>query len=374
MKTNIQRALFIGICLFVLTLMSSCSNTSKHPKKTASTQPTMTEPALTPTPTTANPTVELTPPSQVTVARENGGLRVSWSESTGAEAYQVLRKDGDCDFTGITGEGVSGTSWTDMDYPKNKVIQYKVVSLGANQTASQPSAASTPISDQVLDLKASLLAYSDQVTLTWSVHPEGPDLYKIRRSTSQADLNGQVVGETAGNSFCDTSGVSNYPPTQDTPYYYRVTWVKDGIEYGKEVRRVLGMCSSKVDSFEPNNVSAQAALLIKGLTSTAYTYAFDESLGEGAVDPDWYWYQKSGAAQEALRAEIKYPEGSLFLGKLRFQAFDINGYKREGQLLVNEDNVCICLLEESDTGLYLRIEPDGTIGNEGIGAYTITLK
>ena len=352
MKMN--QIVALGLIIMVLFLLSSCGGGPASPSSPGN----------------------LNPPADVNVVRDAGGLLVRWSGVAGAESYKLLRKDGAGDFLPVPDPNtlVQGTSWQDMDYPRDRVLQYKVISCGACKTPSPPSAPSNPVSEQVLDTEASIMSYPDQIALKWSIHPENPTFYRIRRSTTKGDGNGLIIAETTTNSFNDISSSPNNPPAVDTPYYYRVTWVKSGKEYGLSVQDVCGLYSGAVDTFEPNGEMAKAAILVRGLNYTTNTFAFNQPMGECLTDPDWYLYQRNNNNPETVTVIITLPAGSPFQGKLKMQAFDGNGHLRGGQVLYNVANLCIYNLQPGDTALYLKIEPIGVSGNEGIGTYRLEVE
>jgi hypothetical protein len=358
MKNNILKCVWLIICLLSLTLLTSCGGGGL--KRVRPHTPT-------PTPILSGP---LVPPSNVTVVRVEGGLRVSWSEVPGASYYQLKRKDGDGSFAIIPYPSyqIHELFYIDTDYPKDKSVQYAVIAVNQIEfsTLSEPT---NPICEQVQGVTASLLKYSNKIALNWSLHPENPTQYKIYRSELENDFNYDLplqVQET-NNTYSDQTAEAG------VLYYYKITWVKDGVEYGKDAVPVYGVRNNEADDiFEPNDNIRNATLLTKQTNGiTAYTFAIDNHTGGYKVDTDWYVYQREDINNsEMLPIEIGLVTES-FDGKIKLRFAETPD--GEGNTILVGKNPVVCKFPAGFDLVYFKIEPESINSDLGIAKYTITL-
>lgn len=168
--------------------------------------------------------VQTPPPAVPSGLRASQGdaadrIQVSWSRTTGAQSYTVLRSSTAQGEYVVVQQGLSGTSWTDSGLKPDTHYWYRVQAC-ADGKCSNPSApvegwtkaASLPVPT---GLTASQGTYVDRVALSWNA-VSGAASYKVHRSTSSSQA-GEVVATVSTTSWNDTGAV------QGTRYWYRVT-------------------------------------------------------------------------------------------------------------------------------------------------------
>lgn len=218
--------------------------------------------------------------------------------------------------------------------------------------SDQPSEPQVP-SEWVQGVKATVMEHPKKIMLSWEKRAEENVTYKVYRYESKAaDAAFVEFSGIQGNSFDDTT------PIIDTPYYYRVTWVKDGIEYGEEASLVVGLCRVDIDNSEPNDVLVDADKLTAGISLDAYTFAFDDGIGGNTVDTDWYCCENT-SEMDAISITIDLREVT---GDIK-----INYYDKQGKCQELYDEIPLTVLP-GDT-MYFKIEP---VDGDGFGKYQIT--
>jgi len=220
---------------------------------------------------------------------------------------------------------------------------------GGGGRGKTPSSNELPSSNPewIQGVKATVMEYSGMIKLTWTPRTERNVTYKVYRYESKAtDAEMAEFPNIQENEIDDT-------PEVDIPYYYRVTWVKDTIEYGEDAPLVVGLCRADVDPFEPNDDLTQAQKLTPGMTvDDTYTFIFDDGVSGSTVDRDWYYCENT--SDTAIKITIELIEAPN----------DMRIFCQE-QELIDE----ILLTVEPGT-MYFKIEP---ISGEGFGKYRITI-
>lgn len=227
---------------------------------------------------------------------------------------------------------------------------------------------------QIRDLTASIMQYDNKIRLLWFVEPEAPgDIYfHVYRSESRTGKN-EFIDIVYNNEYEDAVSPDSIIKS-DTPYFYSVTWGKDGKEYGKPDQRVLGLFSSVIDVFEPNDRILDARFLEKEHEAGAYLFSLHDANGEHVIDTDWYVFQREDSSKnEVLEVMVEFPQNSPFIGKAKLWFSETGSISSEGEELNNEINKCIWNLEEGMEEIYIKITPEKVDGEEGIGSYKISV-
>lgn len=240
--------------------------------------------------------------------------------------------------------------------------------------SSSPSPSPSGPAYQIRDLTASIMQYDDRIRLFWFVEPEaaGDIYYHVYRSESRTGKN-ELIATVYSNEYEDMEGPSLILKS-DTPYFYSVAWGKDEVEYGEPNQRVLGLFSSVIDVFEPNDHIFSARLLEKDREVGTYLFSLYDANGEHVIDTDWYVFQRDNSSySEMLSVTIEFPGDSPFIGKTKLWFSETGSISGEGQMLQSNINLCIYELEENTEKIYIKIAPEEVDGQEGIGFYKISL-
>jgi hypothetical protein len=283
-------------------------------------------------------------PTNVTVLRSGADFLVRWSGVSGADAYQVYRRQGNGSFFLLAGAQVDSTEYTESDgsYPKDTTLQYAVKSI-SGVTYSKLSDPSNMVSAWVQNVEPSRLAYNDRIRLAWDVHPEGPDYYKVYRYVKSGpgtyDLDDTFTNITHNYYEDADAGLS-----PETPYFYRVTWVADieGVdtEFGQDAPLQYGVFSdTKTDVNEPNDDYAEAMGLGKDVAANGVLYSYGDGGGGVASDTDWYKY--TGEAGRSIAVIITHPFPTDFKNGDLFLQFYYDGayYNPPNQVFIDEQGL-----------------------------------
>jgi hypothetical protein len=315
-------------------------------------------------------------PDNVNVTRDGSNLIVTWNPVREADEYEVLRRyGGNGQFA--SKHTTTSTLFIDIDFDNTKQIQYGVKSLRDGMASTR--AESNIISNHVQNITARLFKSTNSISLTWNVHPEDPDSYRIYRYTSKTPGETPVLlGEVTTNYFTD--GITNpiHLPLADTAYFYRVTWVMDGIDYGEDVPFVFGVFSSRIDNSETGDDKEDAKAISKNTPMLmAYIYSFGDGIGGVEADIDWYKYVKPVGVAEMVCLVVHLPADGSLDGKLKIKKCDgPHCMNDEGEALYYYAGGQECFLNlssASDTG-YFEIFPTFGSGSSVIKEYSIELK
>ena len=221
-------------------------------------------------------------------------------------------------------------------------------------------------------LEASILERTDGIEIRWYRHTEA-NRYWIYRSTSRTAM-GEGIGEINDIQYLDIKSEKN-PLKEETPYYYRVTWVNaDTAEFGQDIIPVMGVFSSVVDELEPNNRFEKPKKLDVGREYDSYICAFIDGGGEVAIDEDWYVYEREEMEHGSLSVVITLPDDSPFIGHLKLWFYHQDGISwGDGDLLSVPSKMCVYPFPPDVSKVYFRIAPVGIAENIGIGSYKIQL-
>jgi fibronectin type 3 domain-containing protein len=280
-------------------------------------------------------------PSNVTASRNGEDIHVSWSSVAGADSYRVYRRENNGPFTGISGD-IPMTTYTDSACPKDAVIAYTVRSVaGSKESLSAP--ASNSVAAWVQNINISKLYYADRISLSWDIHPEDPEEFRVYRYESGASIVPQkTYTGILNNFFDDVYDAASNPIVEEDMYYYRVTWVDHGIEYGNDSPLEFGLYSSRIDENEPNETADNAVSLGLNLSASAsIIYSYGTAVGSNDEDIDWYRY--SGTAGEAFYVNVDIPADAdskdFTPGELYIRFFYNDAYIGPGQIVNPGSNV-----------------------------------
>jgi len=172
--------------------------------------------------TTGNPPAA---PGALTATAGTGQVSLSWTASTGATSYNVLRSTTSGGPYTQTGTSTT-TSYVDTTVTNGTTYYYAVTAVNsAGQSGNSNQASATPKA-AVPGAPAGLTATagSAQVSLSWSAS-SGATSYNIMRATASSGPFTQI-GTSTTTSYLDTA------VTNGTTYYYIVTAVNSSGQSG----------------------------------------------------------------------------------------------------------------------------------------------
>lgn len=159
-------------------------------------------------------------PNSVTATAGNGQVSLSWSASTGATGYDVLRATSPGGTYTTVATGVTGTSYTDATVSSGTTYYYVVAARdtsGSSANSTQVTAQTPPAAPTGLAATAD----NAQVSLLWN-SSTGAATYNLLRSTTSGSGYVTAASGLTGTSYTDT-GLTN-----GTTYYYVVTATNTG--------------------------------------------------------------------------------------------------------------------------------------------------
>ena len=234
------------------------------------------------------------PPSSVTGSLSGDCIQVSWPNVESAKRYQLYRKIGDGVFI-ETGSLLSVNQYIDELFPPDKAIQYAVKSE-SDGVYSVMSRSSNPVSENVLNVKVSRYEYTNTVRLQWAAI-EDPLLesYRIYRflSRAQGAMPERSI-EVTDNFLYDTT------ISPGVPYFYGITWKKEGLEYGMDALLVFGISGDETDGYEPNDdyyvLTTEETTQFFDWDTTdwsraPFAYSYEDGAGGAESDTDYYKYK-----------------------------------------------------------------------------------
>jgi fibronectin type 3 domain-containing protein/regulation of enolase protein 1 (concanavalin A-like superfamily) len=154
-------------------------------------------------------------PGSVTATASNGQIALSWSASTGATGYNVLRATSANGTYTTVATGLTGTSYTDTGLANGTTYYYAVTATngsGSSANSTQVNAITAPAAPTGLTATAD----NAQISLLWN-SSAGAATYTVLRSTTSGSGYTTVATGVTGTSYTDT-GLTN-----GTTYYYVVT-------------------------------------------------------------------------------------------------------------------------------------------------------
>jgi fibronectin type 3 domain-containing protein/regulation of enolase protein 1 (concanavalin A-like superfamily) len=184
-------------------------------------------------------------PTGLTATGGAGQVALTWSASTGATSYSVLRTTSSNGAYTTVASGLTGTSYTDAGLASGMTYYYAVVATngsGSSANSTQVNAITTPAAPGSVTATAG----NGQISLSWA-SSTGATGYTILRATSANGTYTTVATGVTGTSYTDT-GLSN-----GTTYYYAVAATNGS--------------GSSANSTQVNALTAPAAPT--GLTATA---------------------------------------------------------------------------------------------------------
>ena len=194
----------------------------------------------------------------------SGGIQVTWQAASGAEKYNVYRKDASntvwrviATVTGTSYTDKSGTAGTKYSYTVRGVAaDGKTLSPGFDRTgvsATMPTASTTPANVTLGSAKA----VSGGIQVTWQA-ASGAAKYKVYRKDA-VNTRWTVIATVTGTSYTDKSG------TAGTKYSYTVRGVAaDGKTLSPGFDRTGVSATMPTASTTPANVTLGSAKAVSG--------------------------------------------------------------------------------------------------------------
>jgi len=167
---------------------------------------------------TATPRVGIpAAPTGLTATGGNTQVALSWTASSGATSYNVLRSTtSGSGFTSVA-TGITTTSYTNTGLSNGTLYYYVVTATNTSGTSGDSAQVSaTPAGVPAAPTGLTATAGNTQVALSWSAST-GATSYNVSRSTTSGSGYTSVVTGLTTTSYTNT-GLSN-----GTPYYYVVT-------------------------------------------------------------------------------------------------------------------------------------------------------
>ena len=206
-------------------------------------------------------------PANVTLGNAkavSGGIQVTWQAASGAEKYNVYRKDASntvwrviATVTGTSYTDKSGTAGTKYSYTVRGVAaDGKTLSPGFDRTgvsATMPTASTTPANVTLGSAKA----VSGGIQVTWQA-ASGAEKYNVYRKDASNTV-WRVIATVTGTSYTDKSG------TAGTKYSYTVRGVAaDGKTLSPGFDRTGVSATMPTASTTPANVTLGSAKAVSG--------------------------------------------------------------------------------------------------------------
>ncbi len=313
-------------------------------------------------------------PNNVTVAVDGDTMVISWNSLSGVEYYKIYRKVGSGDYELIS-SGVTSNTYTDMTVPPDSYVQYAVRSFSPiyQSPLSEPS---DPISIYVQRLKASLLEYNDRITISWNKHPEA-ESYRVYRGLSEVDTPVEVAEFSSSDdtvSYSDIKTASNNI-SEEQPYFYRITWEKEGSEYGAYSPMVMGVFTNNIDYDEPDNddyVTLPDNTYTPSSANPPLIYSFSDGAGGSEADIDWYRYHGD---PENVTVNIDLTSGDFYDNELKIRFFYNNEYLAPQDINNGENTYLFDFQGATGTvNLYFKVYPVVSSSRNVIGSYYVEIK
>ncbi len=191
-------------------------------------------------------------PGGVTATPGNGQVALTWSASTGATGYNVLRATSPGGSYTTVATGVVNTHYTDTGLANGTTYYYVVAATngsGSSANSTQVNALTAPPAPA--DLVA--LGWNGAVDLGWTP-ASGATSYSVKRATTSGGAYTTLASGVASPAYSDTTAVDG------TTYYYVVSATNAGGE--------------SANSAEASTTFTQPLVYLK----------FDETSGSSAAD------------------------------------------------------------------------------------------
>lgn len=168
--------------------------------------------------TVGSPTIPAAP-TGLTAAAGNAQAALSWSASSGAASYTVLRSTTNGSGYAQVADGIAGTSYTDTGLVNGTTYYYVVKAVNSAGASGNSNQASVTPNNNVQPPAAptGLIATAGnaQVSLAWTAS-SGATGYRVLRSATSGSGYAVVSSNVSGTAYTD-SGLTN-----GTTYYYVV--------------------------------------------------------------------------------------------------------------------------------------------------------
>src|SRR5919109_3237603 len=163
------------------------------------------------------------PTGLTATAVSSSQLNLSWTASSGATSYNVLRSTTTGGPYTQIASGVAATSFSDTGLAASTIYFYVVQAVNSAGTRgnSNEASATTPLGPPLAPTNLTATAGNAQVSLSWTIS-DGATSYNVLRSTSSGGPYTQIAGGVSTTSYTDTT-VSN-----GTTYFYVVQAVSSG--------------------------------------------------------------------------------------------------------------------------------------------------
>ncbi len=201
-------------------------------------------------------------PTNLSASAASVDVSLTWTASTGATSYDVLRSTtSGSNFSQIA--SVSSASYSDTSVTNGTTYYYKVEAVNSAGTSSACQASATPtatVTTPATPANFNATPGNASVTLAWSAST-GATSYSLSRSTSSGSGYAQIASVTTPG-YTDTS-VSN-----GTLYYYEVT-----------ASNSAGTSAAATTSATPSSGSSPV-VVIDSFSTSANFYAQINDLGQ----------------------------------------------------------------------------------------------
>jgi len=226
-------------------------------------------------------------PTNLGATPGNATVSLSWTASSGASSYNVLRSTTNGGPYGTIATGVTTTSYADTGLTNGTTYYYVVQAVNSvgsspssNQASATPSSCALPAPPTGLSASAG----NRQVSLSWT-SSSGAASYKVKRSTSSGGPYATIASVTKGTSYVDTDSTL----TNGTTYYYVVSGVN--------------ACG------ESANSSEVAATPVAGSALPAAPTGLTATAGPGAGRITLSWTASSGATSYKVKRSTQSGSG-----------------------------------------------------------------
>ena len=206
-------------------------------------------------------------PANVTLGNAkavSGGIQVTWQAASGAEKYNVYRKDASNTVWRVIAT-VTGTSYTDKTAKAGVTYSYTVRGVGSDGKTLSPGFDRTgvsatmpkPVSRPANVTLGSAKAVSGGIQVTWQA-ASGAAKYNVYRKDASNTV-WRVIATVTGTSYTDKSG------TAGTKYSYTVRGVAaDGKTLSPGFDRTGVSATMPTASTTPANVTLGSAKAVSG--------------------------------------------------------------------------------------------------------------